>query len=37
MKIDASEVKRYLRIHGQFDGIDDLIQNLSHLITIILY
>ena len=29
MKIDASEVKRYLRIHGQFDGIDDLIQNLS--------
>ena len=29
MKIDAREVKRYLRIYGQYDEIDDLIQNLS--------
>ena len=29
VKIDIKEVKRYLRIHGEFDGIDDLAQNLS--------
>ena len=29
MKIDLKEVKRYLRIHGEFDGIDNLAQNLS--------
>ena len=29
MKIDIKEVKRYLRIHGEFDGIDQLAQDLS--------
>ena len=29
VKIDEKEVKRYLRIHGQFDGIDDVIASLS--------
>ena len=29
MKIDLKEVKRYLRIHGEFDGIDNLAQDLS--------
>ena len=36
MKIDEKEVKRYLRIHGQFDGIDDVISNLSQKATSIL-
>ena len=33
MKIDIKEVKRYLRIHGEFDGIDELAQNLAQKAT----
>lgn len=36
VKIDEKEVKRYLRIHGQFDGIDDVISNLSQKVTSLL-
>ena len=36
VKIDEKEVKRYLRIHGQFDGIDDVIANLSQKATSLL-
>jgi len=36
VKIDEKEVKRYLRIHGQFDGVDDVISNISQKATSLL-